>query len=104
MSRLNLDKSWQECDFTTLPTNYTEATLLTLKVRDRFMSLPSKVRTSFDNDPANWIADLEAKQKASREAAKASGEAKKADAAKEAEYRQKRRDALLKPSGDDTKK
>lgn len=104
ISRLNSEKTWQECDFTTLPTNYTDATLLTIKVRDQFMRLDSKTRKNFDNDPALWLENLQNAQKATREAQKLSEATQASEAAKDAEYRQKRRDALLKPTGDDLKK
>lgn len=104
MSRLGLDKTWQESDFTSLPTNYTDASLLVINIRDRFLDLPATTRKKFDNDPALWIADLEIKQKALREAAKASQAAQASEATKEAEYRHKRREALLKATPDDPKK
>lgn len=94
MSALHLDRSWAEGDFTQIPTNYTDAFLLTQSVREKFMQVPAKERLAkYDNDPQRWIADLENQQKASREAYAAAQKAAAQEQADEAAYRKKRRES-----------
>lgn len=92
-SALNLERPWQGIDTTQLPTNYTDALILTKQVADRFMELKAVDRQKYNNDPQEWINDLENKQKASAEAYKASQEAAVKEAAEEAAYKKKRREA-----------
>lgn len=101
-SGLNLDRPWQGLDTSELPTNYTDALMLTIQVRDRFMELSAVDRQKFNNDPQQWIDDLENKRKASYEAAKATQEAANKEAAEEAAYRKKRREAP--PASQDSSK
>jgi len=82
----------KETDISDLPTNYTDAALLTMSVRDKFMALPSLERASFQNDPNLWIQDLQKKQIEARAAQKAAQDASNKDAADEAAYRKSRRE------------
>jgi len=97
MSALNPDRPWVAQDITDLPTNYTDALMLTIQVRDKFMALDAITRQKFNNDPNLWITALEEEQKAAREAAKAAALASAKDAADEAAYKKDRREAAKKP-------
>lgn len=97
ISALNTDRPWNALDTTALPTNYTDALLLTMKVRDNFMALSAVDRQKYNNDPQEWIADLEKQQKALREAAEAAHSEAVKDAAEEAAYKKDRRQQAKKP-------
>lgn len=56
-------------DLSAYPDSYHEALDLVSRVGQHFAGLPSQVRTQFHNDPRLYLADLEAQQKASLEAA-----------------------------------
>lgn len=91
-SALRLDRPWQGLDVTEIPTNFTDALMLTKQVSDRFMELSAADRQKYHNDPQNWINDLENKQKAARAAKEAAQKASAEEAAAEAAYRKKRRE------------
>lgn len=66
-------------DTTMYPDSYHEALNLVSRVGQHFAALPSETRTKFHNNPQLYLADMEARQKASKEAAvKAAGIAKEA--------------------------
>lgn len=58
-------------DLSVYPDGYHEALNLVARVGQHFASLPSELRAKFHNDPALYLADMEARQKSSREAASA---------------------------------
>lgn len=99
-----------DVDLSAYPDGYHEALNLVARVGQHFAALPSTVRTKFHNDPKLYLADMEARQKASLEqAAKASGlareavqydiEGKVASGRQKAVERDKRvREALKEPS------
>lgn len=63
-----------DVDLTAYPDGYHEALNLVARVGQHFASLPSEVRTKFHNNPRLYLEDMEARQKASMEAAaKAAG-------------------------------
>lgn len=64
-------------DMTALPSSYHEALNLINSVSVKFSSLPSEVRQKYHNDPAEYLAALEAEQ----------AEARKADLARQAEIK-----------------
>jgi len=68
-----------DIDLTDYPDTYHDALSLVARVGQHFANLPSEVRTKFHNDPKLYLADMEARQKASQEAAmQAAGMAREA--------------------------
>lgn len=68
-----------DVDLTIYPDGYHDALNLVARVGQHFAGLPSEVRTKFHNDPKLYLADMEARQVANREAAvKAAGMAREA--------------------------
>lgn len=69
------DVNWKEFDVTVIPKDYHELQNMMKEADAAFLSLPGEVRAQVDNDPAKFLAMVDAKQaeikKQEKESAKA---------------------------------
>lgn len=69
------DVNWKEFDATVIPKDYHELQNMMKEADSAFLSLPGEVRAEADNDPAKFLAMVDAKQaeikKQEKESAKA---------------------------------